>query len=438
MSSCRQIHRPRPHRILRPRLHPRLLAAVLLPLTLWGCGEGDPGPASDALVLAGARIITGNPQVPVEDGVLVVEGDRIVAVGPRDEIQIPGGATVVDATGQTIMPAIINTHMHLASSREELISQLEHLAFYGVGAAASLGMDGAEVTFELRERPVPGAARILSAGRGITRPEPGRSEVPYWVDTEEEARAAVRELADRQVDLVKIWVDDRGGQYEKLDAELYGPIIDEAHRHELRVTAHIFSLEDAKRLLRAGIDAFAHGIRDRDVDDELMELWGERPHVVLVPNLPDPGVARDLSWLGGTVPADRLGEMQAGAVDRPQAREGFGIQARNLVRIHGAGLPVAFGTDGSNPWAAHQEMADMVLAGMEPADVVVAATRSSAELLDLEDTGTLEAGRIADFILLDGNPLDDITNTRRIADVYLRGVRVDREGISRRLLGGGS
>jgi imidazolonepropionase-like amidohydrolase len=130
--------------------------------------------------------------------------------------------------------------------------------------------------------------------------------------------------------------------------------------------------------------------------------------------------------------------MQAGAVDRPQARDGFGIQARNLMRIHGAGLPVAFGTDGSNPWAAHQEMADMVLAGMEPADVLVAATRTSAEFLELEDTGTLEAGRIADFVILDGNPLEDITNTRRIADVYLRGVRVDREGISSRLLGGGS
>ena len=433
--------RPLPRTRLRAGLRAALLAGVLLPLTLLAaCGDGgeEAAPAPDRLAFAGARILTGNPEAPVGDGVLVVEGDRILAVGARGQVQIPDGTTVLDASGQTIMPAIINTHMHLGSTRAELTGQLEHLAFYGVGAAASLGMDGEEITFELRERPVPGAARVLSAGRGITRPEPGRSEVPYWVNTEEEARSAVRELAEREVDLVKIWVDDRGGQYEKLDASLYGPIIDEAHRHGLRVTAHIFSLEDTKGLLRAGIDAFAHGIRDRDVDDELMELWGERPHVVLVPNLPDPGVARDLSWLGGTVPADRLAEMQAGAVDRPQAREGFGIQARNLMRIHGAGLPVAFGTDGSAPWAAHQEMADMVLAGMDPADVVVAATRTSAELLELENTGTLEPGMIADFIVLDGNPLEDIRNTRRISDVYLRGVRVDREGISRRLLGGGS
>jgi imidazolonepropionase-like amidohydrolase len=427
-----------PHRrVVRPRPRPGLLAVTLVPgLLLWGCGEGDPGSAPSVLAFEGARILTGNPEAPVEDGVLVVEGERILAMGPRGQVQVPDGATRIDTAGRTIMPAIVNTHMHLASDREELVSQLEHMAFYGVGAATSLGMDGEEITFELRDRPVPGAARILSAGRGITRPEPGRSEVPHWVNTEEEARSAVRELADRRVDLVKIWVDDRNGQYEKLGPDLYGPVIDEAHRHGLRVTAHIFSLEDAKGLLRAGIDAFAHGIRDRDVDDELVELWKERSHVVLVPNLPEPGMARDLSWLGGTVPVDRLAEMQAAAGDRPQAREGFGIQARNLMRIHGEGLPVAFGTDGSNPWAAHQEMADMVLAGMDPADVVVAATRTSAELVDLEDTGTLEAGRSADFVILDGNPLEDITNTRRIADVYLRGVRVDREGISARLLGG--
>jgi hypothetical protein len=140
--------------------------------------RGGSGARPDTLVFEGARIITGNPGAPVEDGILVVEGDRILAVGPRGQVQVPEGATVVDASGQTLMPALVNTHMHLASTRDELIGQLEHLAFYGVGAAASLGMDGEEITFELRDRPVPGAARILSAGRGITRPEPGGPRSP--------------------------------------------------------------------------------------------------------------------------------------------------------------------------------------------------------------------------------------------------------------------
>jgi imidazolonepropionase-like amidohydrolase len=120
--------------------------------------------------------------------------------------------------------------------------------------------------------------------------------------TEEEARAAVREEAAREVDIIKIWVDDRNGQYEKLSPALYTAIIDEAHKNGVRVTAHIFNLEDAKGLLRAGIDAFAHGIRDTDVDDEVIALFRERPNVVVVPNLPNPGVATDLGWLRDQIP----------------------------------------------------------------------------------------------------------------------------------------
>ena len=253
--------------------------------------------------------------------------------------------------------------------------------------------------------------------------------MPHWVTTEEEARAAVRELAEQQVDIVKIWVDDRGGQYERLSPELYAAVIDEAHANGLRVTAHVFRLEDAKGLLRAGVDAFAHGIRDMDVDDELVALWRERPQVVLVPNLPGPGVAESFDWLSGTVPAERIAEMNAGSADRPAAQEFFGIQARNMVRLSQEGVTVAFGTDGRSPWAVHQELADMVRAGMAAGDVIVAATGTSAAFVGADDLGTIEAGKSADFVVLDANPLDDIANTRAISAVYLRGVAVDREGM---------
>ena len=246
----------------------------------------------------------------------------------------------------------------------------------------------------------------------------------------------MQELAAKEVDLVKIWVDTRGDRFEKLTPELYGAVIDEAHSAGLRVTAHIFNLEDAKGLLRAGIDAFAHGVRDMDVDDELVALWRERPDVVLVPNLPGPGVAEDLSWLSGTVPPDQLQRLQEGSRDRPAAQEGFGIQARNLARLNEAGVTVAFGTDGSSPWAVHQEMEDMVRSGMTPAEVIVAATRNSADLMQMTDIGTVQAGKSADFIVLDANPLDDITNTRRIASVYLRGIAVDRDALGTRFSGG--
>ena len=180
---------------------------------------------------------------------------------------------------------------------------------------------------------------------------------------------------------------------------------------------------------------FAHGVRDMDIDDEFITLVQESPQTVLVPNMGNRGVATDLSWLSQTIPAAQLSEMQAGATDRPAAQASYAIQARNLKRLVEAGMRIAHGSDGRNPWAPHLEMEDMVAAGMTPAQVIVAATRNSAELLGLTDVGTLQPGKIADFVVLNANPLDDITNTRRIDAVYLRGARVDRAAVSARLLG---
>jgi len=415
----------------------RFVAPVLVlfaSVVLGGCEAGSDAPASSAVVFEGARVIVGDGGV-IDDAVFVVDDGLIGQVGASGAIDIPAGAARVDLSGKTVMPAIVNAHFHLIPEREGRTEQLRHSAYYGTSLAISLGLDDGDAAFEMRDEVLADGARSQTAGRGITSPEPGRSEVPHWVTTEDEARAAVRELAHQQVDIVKIWVDDRGGQYERLSPELYGAVIDEAHANGLRVTAHVFRLEDAKGLLRAGVDAFAHGIRDMDVDDELVELWWERPNVVLVPNLPGPGVAENFDWLAGTVSADRIAEMNEGSTDRPEAQEFFGIQARNMVRLHGEGFPVAFGTDGGSPWAVHQELADMVRAGMSPADVIVAATGTSAAFVGADDLGMIEAGKSADFIVLDANPLDDITNTRMIDAVYLRGVAVDREGMGAELLG---
>ncbi len=408
---------------------------------LGGCTDADPATdheGAEATVFEGARIITGNGDV-IESGVFIVEDGVVTYVGESGDPSFPEGGERVQVDlstpGTTVIPAIVNAHIHLSPEREERISQMRHLAYYGVSGAVSLGHDTGEASFELRDSGVDGAAHAATAGRGITMPEPGRSEAPYWVETAEEAREAVREQAAQGVDIIKIWVDDRGGRYDKMPPEIYGAVIEEAHQHGLQVTAHVFYLEDAKDLLRAGIDVFAHGIRDLDVDDELMELWAERPDVVLVPNLPGPGVARDFGWLAGTVPADQIAEMTAASVDQQAAQERFGIQARNLVRIAGAGLPISFGTDGSSAWTVHEEMEDMVRAGMSPADVIVAATKTSADLMGWDSLGEIAVGKDASFVVLEANPLDDILNTRAISAVYLRGELLDRDVISRELLG---
>jgi imidazolonepropionase-like amidohydrolase len=163
-----------------------------------------------------------------------------------------------------------------------------------------------------------------------------------------------------------------------------------------------------------------------DVDDELMALVKAHPRAVLIPNMPDRGVVTDYSWLSGQIPAEELAKIQAGATNRPQAQAFFGIQARNLKRLADAGMTIAVGTDGNTPWAPHVEMADMVASGMTPMQVITAATKNGAAFLALTDTGTLETGKVADFLVLDANPLDDITNTRKISAVYLGGTAVNR------------
>jgi len=392
---------------------------------------GQAPPATGVTVFEGARLIAGDGRAPIEDSAFVVANNRFTEVGRKGQVKVPAGAARVDLTGKTVIPAIIDTHTHLAQTREALVDQLRRLAYYGIAATLSLGQDQGDLPFQVRAETIPNAARFRTAGRGITMPEPGRTEIPYWINNEAEARKAVQELAARKVDIVKIWVDDRNGMYKKLTPPLYGAIIDEAHKHQLRVAAHIFTLEDAKGLLRAGIDGFAHGVRDKDIDDEFISLFKQRPNVFLIPNLPDRGNAGSMAWTSDTVGPDELKKMQdAEAAKKPGVPEAFAIQARNLAKLNAAGVKIGMGTDGpSSGWNPHVEMADMVAAGMTPAQVIVAATRTSADILRLSDLGTVATGKSADFVVLDANPLDDITNTRRIARVYLRGAAVDRAAL---------
>lgn len=398
---------------------------------LGACGKSS-GPAappasqSDAVLFEGARIITGNGAEPIENGAFVVSGGKFVTVGAAGQVSAPEGAKRVDLSGTTVMPALIDAHTHLSTTRDELRADLQRRAYYGVGAALSLGSDDSSVPLEIANKDIPGAARYRSAGLGISAPEPGRREV-HWVTTEAAAREAVRAEAARKVEIVKIWVDDRDGKYEKLSPALYRAVIDEAHQHRIKVAAHIFALEDAKELLRAGIDIFAHGVRDRDIDDEFVALIKERPHVVLIPNLPNRGVVTDLSWLGASLSADELQKAQAGFKDDPKAQAAYGIQARNLARLAREGVTIALGTDGNTAWAPHVELEDMVAAGLSPAETIVAATRNSAAVIGLNDAGVIESGKSADFVVLEANPLEDIKRTRGIVSVYLRGDSVNRD-----------
>ena len=420
-------------------------------LLLSGCSSEPTASAPIAVLFEGARLISGdNP--PVENSAFLMEDGKITKVGTKGQIEAPTGASRVDLSGKTVIPAIVDAHAHLGwqiiqtgqigkdtYSKENLIDHLKRVAYYGVAATQNLGIDPGETPYEVRANPFPGAALFRTAGRGMAMPNMGPGQdywkpVAYGISTDAEARKAVDELVAKKVDIIKIWVDDRNHTVKKLTPALYRSVIDQAHKNGFRVIAHIFYLADAKDLLQAGIDAFAHGVRDKDVDDEFVKLIKQHPNVFVIPNLPDnPDAPPDGSWISETVPASEVQKMQDTLAKRtPEqektAREFFGVQARNLAKLNAAGVKIGFGTDSGAQvgWTVHAELADMVTAGMTPAQVLRAATKTAAEIVKLDQLGEVAPGKSADFVVLDANPLDNITNTRRIAKVYQRGKELDR------------
>jgi imidazolonepropionase-like amidohydrolase len=331
------------------------------------------------------------------------------------------------------MPTIVDLHTHFRGTREDYVDGLHREAYFGVGAVMSIGSE-AGLSADLRANPIPGAALYRDGGRGLRGP--GRTGMP--VTTESEARKAVQVHAEQRVDMIKIYVDPGTSDKDPtLTPPLYGAIIDEANKLGYRVVAHMRFLRDGKGLLRAGLHGFLHVVRDMEIDDEFVSLIKQRRDVFVAPNLPPRGVMPDLSFVKDIYPPAAFEDLMkevtdsdsplAFAKERPLER--FAIQAASLRRLKAEGVTIGFGTDSSVGFGVHIEMEDMVVAGMTPAEVIVAATKTSAELLRLTDHGTVAAGKIASFIVLDANPLDQITNTRRISDVYLRGTKVDRTGL---------
>jgi imidazolonepropionase-like amidohydrolase len=427
------------------------------------------GPMPTTILYEGARLIAGDGSSAVDNSAFLVEKGVITNIGRNGELTPPGGAGRVDLSGKTVMPTLVDGHVHpgfqrgLSYSgdnftRQTVIDDLNRALYYGVTAVLSQGIEKGDVADQIRadqQSGKLGGARLLIAGRGIGAPNAGPGAaayagIAYEVTTEEQARQAVQELAARKVDVVKVWVDDRNGRAPRLAPHLFKAIIDEGHRLGLRVNAHVFYHADAVELVDAGIDALVHLVRDKEMDDALVASIVRR-NIVVMPNLsPEWNTyAKRPHWLQDGDPLTKLLQEStpAAVIDRmrkaydsrdpavvEKTRAQYAILQRSLVRLARAGARITLGSDTGLEdhlfgMSEHRELESMVNAGMTPMQVIVAATSRAAEYLKLADTGTLARGKRADFLVLDANPLDDITNTQQISRIYLNGVEVDRAAL---------
>jgi imidazolonepropionase-like amidohydrolase len=404
-------------------------------------------PASGAIALTGATLIDGTGRAPIDQATLVIRSGRIEAAGPRAAVTIPAGAARVDLPGRTIVPGLINAHAHVNADpaarqpvRDQLLAQLRLYADYGVTTAVVLGSAAQDLPDALRLRDEQEQG-VLDRARVYVAPPSIRAAA-----TPEEARAAVNRGADQKVDLIKIHIM---GNASDMKPDVYGALIDQAHRRGLRVAAHLFYASDGWGLLKAGVDAFAHSVRDTDVD-AAMAAEMKRRDVGYIPTL-----TRELSvFVYETTPpffsdpfflrrADHYRAAVARLSDpglQAKTRADGEAQAikkaleqanRNLKRLADAGVTIGMGTDsgaGDGRWQGyfeHVELELMVKAGLTPMQALVAATGGAARVAKLDgQLGTLQPGRRADLLVLRANPLSDIRNTRQIDSVWIGGRRL--------------
>src|SRR5688572_798230 len=434
--------------------------------------------------VAAANVATAQPRVDlalIDGTVITVDGrntvaqavaigvGRIVAVGTSAEIKALAGpgARVVDLAGKTVMPTLISTHVHPGFqkgvtyvadnyTRDTVVNDLNRALYFGISVVQSQGIEPGDVLYRIRADQAAGTlggAQLLVAGRGIGAPNAGPGAaayagIAYEISTVAEARRAVDELAGRDVDLVKVWVDDRNGRAPQLSAALYGAVIDAAHQRNLRVNAHVFYHADAEGLVAAGIDGLVHMVRDTEMSDALIADIVAR-NVYVNANMSSPRRATQvgippwltpadpmLQLLTESVAPDEIAKIAAGFRQRDpdsaaDARGRYAILERSLAKLSAAGAKVVLGADTGVEdhlfgVAEQLELQAMVDAGMTPAQALVAATSRAAEYLHLNDRGTLGPGKRADLLVLDASPLDDIVNTRRISRLFINGAEIDR------------
>jgi imidazolonepropionase-like amidohydrolase len=399
-----------------------------------------------SIAVAGARLIDGTGAAPVDDSVIVVAGDRIRAAGPRARVDIPRGASVVDATGKVVLPGLVDVHCHINQPPEDMkrywVAQLR----WGVTTMRSAGNDKPE-TVPLFRQTRAGAflsPRAYTAGQGFNVSGPYPGAPTFKPTTADEARLDVRNLKAQHVDFIKIWMTN-----PKFPPEVIAAIVDEGRRQEIPVIAHVTDVASLHQLADLGVTDFLHNPVDQPVTPALVAyakskkltfaptlaniesrwFYYEHPEILQMPRLQDALYPRGRQMLAD---AERKAQTLS-APDLAQRKARMREQTYPFIKaMSDAGIRVVTGTDCGaeasqvTPFghATHREVQLLVEAGMLPLAAIRAATLDAARVLTRSedpDYGSIRAGQAADLLLLDADPTVDINNTIRINRVMRAG-----------------
>ena len=415
----------------------RRLTTILFLCTIGLLGAACTAPA-DTFAIRDVRLFDGD--VVLERATVLVEKGRIAAVA--EDLELPRGITVIDGCDKTLLPGLIDSHTHAFNNA------LEDALRFGVTTELDMFTDhrwAAERRREQEAGPVTNRADLFSSGTLVTAPGGHGTEYPIEVptlDAPEHAADFVQARLDEGSDYIKIVYDDGasyGLSFPTLDRATLQAVIRAAHQEQALAVVHVGSKQAALEAISAGADGLAHVFADQAIDNTVLEAAVKHgifvvPTLSVIESLGD-GVGgaaiRDDPHLGPLLGAEQHRTLGVSFPMADSQRSQLAVAEDAVIRLHRAGVPILAGTDAPNPGTAHgaslhRELELLVAAGLQPMEALRAATSGPADAFGLGDRGRIAPGLKADLLLVDGNPLADITASRDIVAIWKDGAVVDR------------